>query len=105
MPASVDWAAVAKASPVIVMYMAVKNVAEIARALIAGGRSADDTLTFVSNATLPSQTVLETTLGDVESFVQTNQPATPAIVVVGKVEGWRQILDWYSENHRENPIG
>lgn len=105
MPASVDWAAVAKASPVIVMYMAVKNVAEIARALMAGGRSAEDTITFVSNATLPNQTVLETTLGNVETFLETNTPQNPAIVVVGKVERWREILDWYGATQRENPIG
>jgi len=105
MPASVDWAAVAKASPVIVMYMAVKNVAEIAGALIAGGRGADDTITFISNATLPSQTVMETTLGGIETFLKSNQPPTPAIVVVGKVEGWREILDWYDATQRENPIG
>ena len=105
MPASVDWAAVAKASPVIVMYMAVKNVTEIARALMAGGRSTVDTITFVSNATLPNQTVLETTLGDIETFLETNTPQTPAIVVVGRVERWREILDWYGATQRENPIG
>ena len=37
MPANVDWAAVATASPVIVMYMAVKHLRDIAGALIAGG--------------------------------------------------------------------
>ena len=87
------------------MYMAVKNAAEIARALIAGGRADDDTLTFISNATLPHQTVLETTLGAIDSFLAANQPETPAIVVVGKVDGWREILDWYGDIHRENPIG
>ncbi len=105
MPANVDWAAVAKASPVIVMYMAVKNCAGIARALIAGGRDSEDTLTFVSNATLPNQTVMTSTLGNIETFLEQFTPPTPAIVVVGKVDRWREILDWYHDAHRENPLG
>ena len=105
MPASVDWAAVAKASPVIVMYMATKQITRIAAALIDGGRDRDDTLTFVSNATLPSQAVLTTKLGEVEAFLEENTPDTPAIIVVGKVDNWRDILDWYHAAERENPIG
>ena len=105
MPANVDWAAIATAAPVIVMYMAVKHMGEIARALIAGGRAPSDDVVFVSNATLPQQTVLTTTLADIDGFLAATTPVTPAIVVVGKVERWRDILDWYREGLRENPIG
>jgi uroporphyrin-III C-methyltransferase len=105
MPANVDWAAVARASPVIVMYMAVKHLGEIARALSNGGRRADDPVTIVSNATLPQQTVLETTIGAVDSFLASHQPATPAIVVVGRISEWRPVLDWYTAALKENPIG
>ena len=105
MPANVDWAAVATASPVIVMYMAVKNTPEIADALMAGGREADCPITFVSNATLPHQSVLETTLGKARQFLETNTPPTPAIVVVGKVSRWREMLDWYVEGLRESTVG
>ncbi|MBL8895679.1 MAG: uroporphyrinogen-III C-methyltransferase [Rhizobiales bacterium] len=105
MPANVDWAAVARASPVIVMYMAVKHLSEIARALRDGGRAFDDPLTIVSNATMPDQTVLETTLGAVDAFLRAKTPATPAIVVVGRISEWRPILDWYDGRLKENPIG
>ncbi|MBL8907194.1 MAG: uroporphyrinogen-III C-methyltransferase [Rhizobiales bacterium] len=105
MPANVDWAAVARASPVIVMYMAVKHLSEIARALRDGGRADRDPLTIVSNATMPDQTVLETTLGAVDEFLAANTPATPAIVVLGRISEWRPILDWYDSRLKENPIG
>jgi uroporphyrin-III C-methyltransferase len=105
LPANVDWQAVATASPIIVMYMAVKNLAEIAGALISGGRDPADTLTIVSNATLPRQSVLETRLGEVEAFLQRHSPETPAIVVVGRVTSWRHILDWYDTAAKQNPIG
>lgn len=105
MPANVNWQAVAKASPVIVMYMAVKNLGEIASALLAGGRSADDPVTIVSNASLPHQQVNATTLAAAGDFVRHNDPPTPAIVVVGHAADWRDVLDWYKPALRENPIG
>jgi len=105
MPGNVDWRAVATAAPVIVMYMAVKHMSEIARALIAGGRASGDGVVIVSNATLPHQSVLSTTLGEVDRFLADNEPVTPAVVVVGEVERWRDVLDWYSDALRENPIG
>lgn len=105
MPANVDWSAVARASPVIVMYMAVKHLSEIARALRNGGRSDGDPITIVSNATMPDQSVLETTLGAVDEFLSDNTAATPAIVVVGRISEWRPILDWYDGRLKENPIG
>jgi uroporphyrin-III C-methyltransferase len=105
LPANVDWGAIATASPVIVMYMAIKHLPDIARLLLAGGRDPADTLTIVSNATLPHQVVLETRLGEVDSFLERHTPETPAIVVAGKVEHWRAILDWYDAPARESPIG
>lgn len=105
MPANVNWSAIAKSSPVIVMYMAVKNLGEIAIALMAGGKSPADPVTIISNASLPQQTVLSTTLENAGAFVKTNEPITPAIVVVGHASDWREILDWYQPALRENPIG
>ncbi|MBC8038892.1 MAG: uroporphyrinogen-III C-methyltransferase [Rhizobiales bacterium] len=105
MPANVNWQAVAKASPVIVMYMAVKNLGEIATALLSGGRPTDDPVTIVSNASLPQQQVHATTLAAAGAFVRDNDPPTPAIVVVGHAADWRDMLDWYKPALRENPIG
>lgn len=105
MPANVNWGAIAKASPVIVMYMAVKHLGEIAAALMAGGRAPDDPVTLVSNASMPHQQAVETTLGAAGAFVAANEPPTPAIVVVGRAADWRALLDWYKGPLRENPIG
>jgi uroporphyrin-III C-methyltransferase len=105
MPANVNWQAIATASPVIVMYMAVKHLAEIADALMAGGRDAGDPVTIISNATLPQQSVAETRLREVKTFLAENELATPAIVVLGHVAEWRPVLDWYQGGLKENPIG
>ncbi len=105
MPANVNWQAIAKASPVIVMYMAVKHLREIARALIDGGREPDDPVTVVSNATLPNQSIQETSLGAIDAFLANGEPPTPAIVVVGRIAQWRSVLDWYKGTLRESVIG
>lgn len=105
LPASVDWQAVAKASPVIVMYMAVKHLSQIAHALVQGGRQTSDPVTIVSNATLPHQTVLQTRLGDIDVFLASHTPPTPAIVVVGRIADWRPMLAWYHGKMLDNAIG
>ena len=105
MPANVNWQAVAKASPVIVMYMAVKHLGEIAQALMEGGRDGGDPVTIISNASLPQQSVTSTNLKEAGAFVAENNPPTPAIVVVGHASDWREMLDWYSPALRENTIG
>ena len=105
MPANVNWQAIATASPVIVMYMAVKHLGEIAQALMEGGRAPNDPVTVISNASLPHQQVSATTLDQAGAFVAKNNPPTPAIVVVGHASEWREMLDWYTPALRENAIG
>lgn len=105
MPASVRWDAVATAAPVIVMYMAVKHLGEIAEALIKGGREPGDPVAIVSNASMPQQQVAMTSLAEAGAFVSSNNPPTPAIVVVGHASDWRELLDWYSPAQRNNKIG
>lgn len=102
-PAAVDWAAVANAAPVIVMYMAVKHLSSIAEKLLAAGRSPDDPLTVVINASLPDQYVVHSWLGKVEQVE--HMLAAPAVVVLGPVGLMREQLDWYVGQLRENQIG
>jgi siroheme synthase len=87
------------------LAMAVKNLGEIASALLAGGRPGDDPVTIISNASLPQQQVKITMLSAAGNFVRDNDPPTPAIVVVGHASDWREILDWYTPALRENAIG
>lgn len=103
-PQGVDWNAIATASPVIVMYMAVKHLPSIAEKLIAAGRDPADRLAIVSNAALPDQSVLETTLDRAGDLADANVP-TPAIIVLGPVSRYRETFDWYTADLRENGLG
>jgi uroporphyrin-III C-methyltransferase len=93
-PDAINWDAIGKGSPVIVMYMAMKHIAEISARLIAAGRSRDEPVAFVCDATTSAQQVLETTLGDAPSVVLASGLEPPAIVVVGEVVRLRASLDW-----------
>ncbi len=93
-PDSVDWAAVARGSPVIVVYMALKHLELIAQRLLDNGRSPAEPMAIVSQATLPSQAVLETTLGACVAEAAASGLEPPALLVIGDVVRLRAGLDW-----------
>lgn len=93
-PDRIHWEGVAKGSPVIVMYMAMKHIGQITANLMAAGRLASEPVAFVCNAATPQQTVLETTLERAEVDVAASGLQPPAIVVVGEVVRLRCALDW-----------
>lgn len=91
---AVDWRALAQSSPVIVFYMALRNLGDIRRHLLNAGRGAAEPVAVVSNATTADQQVLETTLGRCDSDVAVAGMVPPALVVVGEVVRLRGALDW-----------
>lgn len=89
-----DWAAIARGSPVIVIYMGMRNLAEIAARLIAAGRDAGEPVALVASATMPGERVLETTLGRCAAEAEAQGIGAPAIVCVGRAVLMRRALDW-----------
>jgi uroporphyrin-III C-methyltransferase len=93
-PSAIDWTGVARGAPVIVMYMAMKHLGQIAAALILAGRPASDPVAIVAHATTERQQVLETTLGEAAADLSLSGMEPPAVVVVGEVVRLRAALDW-----------
>jgi uroporphyrin-III C-methyltransferase len=93
-PDRIDWDGVARGSQVIVMYMAMKHIPTITSRLIAAGRSPDEPVAFVTDASTSTQQVLETTLARAADDVTASGLQPPAIVVVGEVVRLRPALDW-----------
>ena len=91
-PDGLDWGAIARGAPVLVLYMALKHLPNIGDRLIGGGRTPGEPVAIVSRATTPEQHVLVSTLGDVVGASVGSQ--TPAIIVVGEVVHMRAGLDW-----------
>ncbi len=101
-PSAVDWPAVARAAPVIVLFMAVKHLPAIAAQLTRAGRAPSEAVTIVSNVARAEQSVLESTLGEAGTL---DGVPTPAIVVIGLVARYRNTLDWYVDEVRRHVFG
>jgi uroporphyrin-III C-methyltransferase len=87
-----DWPAIARGSPTLVLYMALAHADEIARKLIAAGRLSDEPAAIVSDATFAKQNVRVTTLGQLGEAAR--ESAAPAILVIGENVNLRAGLDW-----------
>jgi uroporphyrin-III C-methyltransferase len=83
-PDSLDWAAMVRASPVLVIYMAIKHLALLVAKLRHAGLSADRPAALVANATLPDMRVLRSTLGSIVADAQRAGIEPPALLVVGE---------------------
>jgi uroporphyrin-III C-methyltransferase len=93
-PGDVDWEALGRGAPVLVIYMALQHLDKIARRLMDAGRRGDEPVAVVSRATTPAQAVLETTLASAARDAQASGIKPPAIVVVGRAVSMRAGLDW-----------
>lgn len=87
-----DWAAVSRGAPTLVLYMARKFAGEIAQDLMAAGRPPSEPAAIVANATRADQEVIVTTLAGLASAAE-NAPAL-AIIVIGENVTLAKELSW-----------
>ena len=90
--AGLNWDALAKGSPVIVIYMGFRLLGEIARKLIAAGRSEAEPVAIVARATTPDEHVLITSLGSMEADAHAAGMAAPVMIVIGEIVRLRELL-------------
>ena len=90
-----DWAAVSRGAPTLVLYMARKFAGEIAQALLAAGRRPDEPAAIVANAARADQQVIVTTLAGLPAAAQ-NAPAL-AILVIGENVRLAGELNWLAQ--------
>ncbi len=93
-PSALDWQAISKGSPVIVIYMALRQIDAISRQLILAGRSGDEAVALVSKATTDQQQVVLTDLSQAARRAREVQLQPPAMMVVGSVAHLHRDLDW-----------
>jgi len=91
-----NWTAIAHGSPVIVLYMALRHLDDIATRLIAAGRAPSEAVAIVSKATTAAQRVVITTLGQVAG-AGAAQIEGPAIIAIGDVVRLHETLAWYGK--------
>ncbi len=93
-PGNVDWDAVSRGSPALVIYMPLRQLGAIAEKLIEAGRPASEPVAVIGRATTENQQVLETTLAACVADIERTGLEPPAIVVVGEIVRLRAGLDW-----------
>lgn len=93
-PNGVDWEAVARGSPVIVLYMGLRHLAAITARLVSAGRRPDEPVAIVSKATTPAQRVLVTTLAEAGAAAAAAGIEGPTIIAIGDVVRLHAALDW-----------
>lgn len=93
---NVDWEHIAKGSPVIVLYMALKHIQIICDRLIEFGRSPEDSVAVIFKATTEEQKVVVTDLKNAARDVTASGLKPPALIVIGEVVKLRPQLDWFS---------
>jgi len=87
-----DWSAIARGSPTIVLFMARQYAGEIAARLIEAGRNANEGAAVVSDASFDRQAVQVTTLAGLGEAAAGS--SAPAILVIGENVKLRAGLDW-----------
>lgn len=93
MPRDLDWGGIARCGTLVV-YMALSRIDDLAARLMAHGRDGDEPVAVVSNASLPGQKVVESTLRNVAAALAADPVPAPAMLVVGEVVRLRPSLDW-----------
>src|SRR6266478_7526006 len=91
-PGGLDWAAIARGAPVLVLYMASRHLRRISARLMSAGRRPEAAAAVISKATTPAQQVFISTLGEIAAAGA--HVEAPAIVVIGEVVRLRPALDW-----------
>ena len=87
-----DWAAVSRGAPTLVLYMARRFAGEIADALMAAGRKSDEPCAIVSNAARSDQEVTITTLEGLAAAAEAAPPLS--IIVIGENVKLAAELSW-----------
>lgn len=91
----VQWQKLATAVDTLVILMGVGNLWQIVAGLTSGGRPADTPVAIVRWGTLPEQTTLVSTLGQIVQDAATAGVAPPAAIIIGEVAALRPKLAWF----------
>jgi uroporphyrinogen III methyltransferase/synthase len=94
-PAAIDWTTLARLDGTLVCYAGPQQLPEMLSALLAHGRSPDDSAAVVYDGTRPTQSTVAGTLGEIAEAVLRTDDRRPAIAVVGRVVALREHLRWF----------
>ena len=92
--ADLDWPALAAFPGMLVFYMGVRHLPQIAAALIDAGRPPSEPVAVVERGTLPDQRTVTGTLATIAERARAEEVRAPSITVVGPVAELAEQLAW-----------
>ncbi len=101
-----DWENMARTFPVLVLYMAIKNLQPVTQRIMNAGRPPDTPVALIRWATTPQQQTLVTTLEHAVRDVTAVGLTPPAVIIIGEVVNYRSVLAWFGDetlNPERNP--
>lgn len=95
----VDWESIANLKNTsIVIFMGVSKIESVAAKLMNFGRSPDELVSIVENATFPNQRVVITTLGKVAEDAKINNIVAPSLIIISPTISMHNELYWLDNN-------
>lgn len=94
---SMDWQALARFPGTIVIYMGVTTAKRWSEALMAEGKSPATPVSLIRKCSLPDQSSIQCTLGDVaERLADPSKFRPPVVAVIGEVVRLGRRFDWFT---------
>ena len=99
-PDTLDWACLSKGSPVLVIYMGSRHLAQISKRLLEAGRPSSEPVALISKATTPQQNLVTTNLGDCVAQLRDHDLKPPMLIVVGPTVSYHEKFGGW--DHRQD---
>lgn len=96
LPADMDWGAIADPAVTTILYMPRGTLFEFAERAMAAGLLADTPAIAIASATLPEQTQVSGTIGDIADLAVTLPARQPVLVIIGQVARDRSVADHFN---------
>jgi uroporphyrinogen III methyltransferase/synthase len=93
----VDWASISRLDGTLVCYAGAPQIPRILDALASSGWPPDTQAAITYNGTLTTQDTIAGTLAELIAEVKERPRRHPAVLVIGRVVGFREHLRWFDE--------
>jgi len=94
---TIDWEKISTGVDTLVFLMGIKNLSSITHRLMENGRSPQTEACIITQGTTPEQKVITGTLNHIDEIAKKQGVKPPGILVVGRVVGLRQVLNWFEK--------
>lgn len=94
---NIDFMAIAKSTDTCVFLMGLSKLEEIVNKLLKAGKDKNCKIAVISNATLPKQDVVVSSLEHISEEIRKHPLSSPALIVIGEVISLREQLNFFEE--------